>query len=173
MPAQWRYRLRRAEAHHVFQEIVTVIHEHMAGDAHVERSGYLRHRVTGRNREVDAVICSKVAGHEVIVSVEAKGVENLPLPARSMLDGVEEYIEKHRNLPTTNLVLVTESGLADAARKEAEHENAVVLAPEELDADDPAYAVMTALPSLWPKEVRLQPETATVLLRRPVKPGRS
>ena len=151
----------------VFQEIVTIIHEHMAGDAHVERSGYLRHRVTGRNREVDAVIRSKVAGHEVIVSVEAKGVEK-PATARPVDVGwVEEYIEKHRNLPTTKLVLVSESGFTDAARKQAEHENAVVLAPEDLVADDPAYAVMTALPSLWPKEVTLEPEMATVLLRRP------
>ena len=112
------------------------------------------------------MIRSKVAGHEVIVSVEAKGSRNLT--ARPVDVGwVEEYIEKHRNLPTSKLVLVSESGFTDAARKQAEHEKAVPLAPEESDADDPAYAVMTALPSLWPKEVTLEPETATVLLRRP------
>jgi hypothetical protein len=150
----------------VFQEIVTIVHEHLAGDARVERSGYLRHRVTGRKREVDAVIRSKIAGHELIVSVEATGVEN-PATARPVDVGwVEECIEKHRNLPTSKLVLVSESGFTDAARKQAEHEEAVPLTPEDLDADDPAYAVMTALPSLWPKEVTLEPETATVLLGR-------
>lgn len=57
-----------------FQEVVAIIQEHMAGDATVEESGMLVHRVTGEEREVDVVIRSEVAGHEIIISVEATAV---------------------------------------------------------------------------------------------------
>jgi hypothetical protein len=38
---------------------------------------------------------------------------------------------------------------------------------EDLDADDPAFVVVHSLRTLWPKEVRLTPDTATLFLRRP------
>jgi hypothetical protein len=55
----------------LFQEVVEILHRHMAGDATVEASAMLPSRSTGALREVDAVIRAKQAGHEVIVSVEA------------------------------------------------------------------------------------------------------
>ena len=144
-----------------FQEVVSIIYEHMAGDAVVEKSGYLPHRVGGE-REVDVVIRSKVAGHEVILSVEAADRGR-----KADSTWVEQLVAKHRNLPTSRLVLVSESGFYDPARKLAEAENAVPLAPEDLDADDPALGVVGALRSLWPKELRLIPEEATLVARRP------
>jgi hypothetical protein len=55
----------------LFQEVVEILHRHMAGDATVESSAMLPSRSTGALREVDVVIRAKQAGHEVIVSVEA------------------------------------------------------------------------------------------------------
>jgi hypothetical protein len=146
----------------VFQEVVAILQEHMAGDATVEESGMLVHRDTGQEREVDVVIRSKVAGHEVIVSVEATASGR-----KADTDWVEARLKKHDKLPTSKLVLVSQAGFTKAARKEAEAENAVPLSPEDLDVDDPAYVVVNALPSLWPKAFSLAPEAATLAVRKP------
>ena len=145
-----------------FQEIVTIIHEHMAQDAVVEPSGMLPDRATGEKREVDVVIRSEVAGHEVIVSVEATEAGRI-----ADVIWVEQLLCKHQDLPTTKLVLVSQSGFTPAARKKAEAHNAMPLAPEDSDADDPELGVLKGLRSLWPKELKLIPETATLVARGP------
>lgn len=146
----------------IFQQVVAIIYEHMAGDAAVEESGMLPHRVTGKKREVDVVIRSTVAGHEVIVSVEATATGR-----KADTEWVERIVQKHRNLPTSQLVLVSQAGFTDDARKEAEAENAVPLSPEDLGKGDPAFVVVNALVSLWPKRLDLTPEDASVIVRRP------
>ena len=145
-----------------FQEVIRIIHEHMAGDDVVQGSDELRDRVTGKKREVDVVIRSKIAGHEVILSVEATRAGR-----KADTPWVEQLVGKHRNLPTSKLVLVSESGFYDPARKLAEAEDAVPITPEDLDADDPALGVITGLRSLWPKELKLIPEKVTLVARRP------
>jgi hypothetical protein len=146
----------------VFQEVIAILQQHVAGDATVEECGYLVHRDTGKNREVDVVIRSQVAGHEVILCVEATATGR-----KADVTWVEAMIQKHRKLPTSKLILVSQAGFYDAARKQAEAENAVPLAPEDLDVEDPAFVVVNALRSLWPKELVLKPEAATLLLRKP------
>jgi hypothetical protein len=146
----------------VFQEVVAIIQQHMAGDATVEESGMLKHRATGKEREVDVVIRSRVAGHEVIVSVEATDSGR-----KADTTWVESRIEKHRNLPTSKLVLVSQLGFTGPARTQAEAEHVVALAPEDLDVEDPAFVVVNALSSLWPKVLSFSPETATLMVRTP------
>ena len=146
----------------IFQEVVAIIHEHMAGDAVVQESAELPHRVTGKLREVDVVIRSTVAGHDVIVSVEATAGGR-----KADTEWVERMIQKHRNLPTSKLVLVSQAGFTEAARKEAEAEHAVPLSPEDLGEGDPAFVVVNALPSLWPKQLTLTPESTSLITRRP------
>ena len=141
----------------VFQEVVAILQQHLAGNATVEESGYLVHRDTGKNREVDVVIRSQVAGYEVIVCVEATAAGR-----KADVTWVEAMIQKHRKLPTSKFILVAQAGFHDAARKQAEAENAVPLAPEDLNVEDPAFVVVNALPSLWPKALSLTPETATL-----------
>lgn len=145
----------------VFQEVVAIIHEHMAGEANVEESALLPHRVTGTAREVDVVIRSKVAGHEVIVSVEATFTGR-----KADVNWVERLVKKHSDLPTSKLVLVSEAGFTPDARKQAEHDGAVPLIPEDLAGEDPALAIVSKLPSLWPKTVVLKPTSATALVRK-------
>jgi putative lipoic acid-binding regulatory protein len=55
----------------LFQEVVEILHRHMAGDAKAEASAMLPSQSTGALREVAVVIRAKQAGHDVIVSVEA------------------------------------------------------------------------------------------------------
>jgi hypothetical protein len=146
----------------VFQEVVAIIQDHMAGDATVEESALLTHSVTGEPREVDVVLRSTVAGHEVIVSVEATARGR-----KADTTWVEAMIEKHRNLPTSKLVLVSQAGFTESARAQAEAANAIALTPEDLDSADPAFVVVNALKSLWPKSLSLTPEAAKMTVRRP------
>jgi Restriction endonuclease len=137
----------------LFQEVVAIIHRHMAEDATVEESAMLEDRVTGEQREVDVVIRGRAAGHDVAVVVEAAGRGR---PAT--VEWVEQMIGKHANLPTDKLVLVSQSGFTAQARTRAETAGAVVLAPSDLEEGDPALVVVNRLRSLWPKLVSLTPE---------------
>jgi hypothetical protein len=90
----------------LFQEVVEIIHRHMAGDASVEASAMLPNRRTGASMEVDTVVRTSTAGYEVVVSIEAI--------ARSRKAGpgwVNEMVGKHEDLPTSKLVLVSEKDL--------------------------------------------------------------
>ena len=146
----------------LFQEVVAIIYDHMAGDAVVEESAEFPDPVTGQPREVDVVIRSEVAGVEVIVSIEA--VER---SRKADTTWVKSMLEKHRALPTSKLVLVAEKGFWNTARRKAEAGHAVPLSPEDVGTGDPVRAVMNALPSLWPKTLLLRPDAAVISATRP------
>src|SRR5438034_62901 len=146
----------------LFPNVVAVIHEHMAGDATVEESALLRNSLTGEEREVDVVITSRVAGHELVLAAEATAAGR---PADT--GWVERMLGKHRNLQTDKLVLVSEGGFTKQARQLALKENAVPLAPEDLAGDDPAYQIVNHLRSIWPKVVSLTPTEAVIHVCRP------
>lgn len=74
-------------------------------------------------------------------------------------------IAKHADLPTSKLVLTSESGFTPDARRRAEEEQAVALAPEDLDTADPVPAVLSGLVTLWPKLVTLTASRPQLLLR--------
>ena len=99
----------------LFQDVVGIIHRHMAGDAVIEVSAMLLHKVTGEQREVDVVIRSEVARHEVVVALEATSAAR---PSRCRMG--REMLGKHRDLPTDKLVLVSEAGVTRQAREIAE-----------------------------------------------------
>ncbi len=132
----------------LFQEVVEILHRHMAGDAMVEASAMLPSRSTGALREVDVAIRAKQAGHEVIVSVEA--VDRSRKADRPWVDSM---VGKHADLPTSKLVLVAQKGFTRDARAAALAQNAVPLAPEDLPSTDRDGAVIRAVPALWPKFV--------------------
>jgi hypothetical protein len=140
----------------LFQEVVEIIHRHMAEDATVEASAMLPSRSTGALREVDVAIRAKQAGHEVIVSVEA-----ISRSRKAARPWVDEMVGKHADLPTSKLVLVSEKGFTKDARKAALAADAVPLAPEDL-GDNPDNAVMRVLPSLWPKAITFAPDSLSV-----------
>ena len=134
----------------LFQDVVAIIHRHMAGDARVEESALLSHQLTGADREVDVVISSRVAGHDVVVSVEATKTGQ---PAD--VTWVEQQVSKHAHLPTSKLVLVSAAGFSDDAHELALASHAVPIQPQDLTADDPSFQVVNKLRSIWPKELTL------------------
>ncbi len=146
----------------IFQEVVAIIHEHMAAAATVQESAMLVSRATGFEREVDVVIRSQVAGYELIVSVEATARRR-----KVDVQWVEGMVGKHADLPTSLLVLVSEAGFTEAARQLAAKKGAVALAPEDLHVQHPDYAVLKALPSLWPKQVTITAQQAQLLVQAP------
>lgn len=56
-----------------FQKAVYYVKQNLAGSAHtVTESKMLRDRISGQEREVDIVIESEVAGHNIVISVECR-----------------------------------------------------------------------------------------------------
>lgn len=141
----------------LFQEIVEIIHRHMAENARVEASALLPSRTTGKLREVDVAIRARHAGYEVIVCVEA-----VARSRKANREWVDQMVGKHADLPTSKLVLVSEKGFTKDAREAALAQDAVPLAPDDLSGGDPARAVVGGIPSLWPKVISFQPETVSV-----------
>ncbi|MGH9194160.1 MAG: restriction endonuclease, partial [Acidimicrobiia bacterium] len=146
----------------LFQQVVALIHTHMARGASVEESAMLVNRVTGEEREVDVAIRAVTAGHEVTVAVEARSSRR-----RADASWVEGMLGKHANLPTDKLVLVSQSGFTRQARMLAEEKGAAALEPSDLTGADPAGRVVNRLKSIWPKIVSLSPERAQVTVERP------
>lgn len=129
----------------LFQEVVEILHRHMAGDATVEASAMLPSQSTGALREVDVVIRAKQAGHDVIVSVEA-----MARSRKADRTWVDSMVGKHADLPTSKLVLVSQRGFTEDARAAALARNAVPLAPEDLPSSNRDRDVLKAVPALWP-----------------------
>lgn len=148
VPAATAYDSRVPKRTNLFQEVVEIIHRHMAEDATVEASAMLPSKSTGSLREVDVVIRAHQAGHEVIVSVEA-----MARSRKADRKWVDEMVGKHADLPTSKLVLVSEKGFSSDARAAALAANAVPLAPEDLPSSDHSRDVVKAMPALWPKVV--------------------
>jgi hypothetical protein len=109
----------------VFQEVVAIIHSHMAEGATVEQSAMLVNRLTKRKREVDVVIRTNAATHEVVVGVEATKGGRM-----ATVEWVECNIGKHQNLPTDKLVLVSQSGFRPQARELVGDQKALVVLTE-------------------------------------------
>ena len=132
----------------LFQEVVEIIHRHMAEDATVESSAMLTSRSTGEPREVDVVIRGTQAGYPMLISVEAIGRSR-----KADRTWVDQMVGKHADLPTNKLVLVSENGFTKDARAAALANEAVPLAPELLSGEEVEEGVLRSVPSLWPKIV--------------------
>jgi len=141
----------------LFQEVVASVHRHMAGEAVVEESAMLTHRLTGELREVDVVVRGTVAGQPVVIGVEATAAGR---PAT--VQWVEQLVAKHRELETNKLVLVASGGFAGSARRLAESYGVAAIAPDDLDGGDPTYAIVNNLKSLWAKVYSASATTATM-----------
>lgn len=122
----------------------------------------LLNRRTGVPMEVDTVIRPNTAGYEVVVSVEAIA------RARKAGPGwVNEMVGKHEDLPTSKLILLSESGFTDTGRELALAKDAVPIAPEDLLDENADEKLVRAVPSLWPKIVTFTPESLSVKFAEP------
>jgi hypothetical protein len=86
--------------------------------------------VSGAAREVDVLIRGDLAGAPVTVAVEASRTAR---PATQ--PWVEQLVQKHADLGTSKLVMVSDSGFSAPAKRLAERHGAVPMTPERL-ADD-------------------------------------
>jgi hypothetical protein len=146
----------------LFQEVVEIIHRHMAEGATVESSAMVPSRSTGEQREVDVVIRGTQAGYPVMISVEAVGRSR-----KADRTWVDQMLGKHADLPTSKLVLVSEKGFTKDARAAALAADAVPLAPETLSGHDVEEGVLGAVPSLWPKLVNFTVDDVSVNFAEP------
>ena len=99
-----------------FQNLFHLIYRQRAEGAIVTESKMLIDKVTGKQREVDLVIQSTVAGHAVTIGVECNAKKR-----RASTQWIEEMHGKHQDLPTDKLILVSRAGFYSSARKKAAH----------------------------------------------------
>jgi hypothetical protein len=143
-----------------FQQVVAILHEHMAGDAQVVESAMLKNRVTGEGREVDVVIRSNVAGQEMVLGIEAT-------VKKGSSPWVEQMIGKHADLPTDRLVLVAEKGFSAPAKRYAAQKGVPLITPEDFRDPDPALKIVSRLERVWPKGVALTPQDLRIVVKKP------
>lgn len=123
----------------------------------------LTNRLTGKKREVDVVLRSTTAGHEFVIGVEATSQQPNPIS----VEWVEQMIAKHKNLPTDKVILVSETGFTEQAHDLAIKEYMVPIAPETLQDGDPAFPIVNAVRSLWPKYVDVSPQSVRMWVDYP------
>lgn len=99
----------------LFQDVVAIVKQHVAGDASVEESAELIDTITGARREVDVVIRTTVAGYTIVVSIECRDQKR-----PGDVTWVEQEHAKHSRLPTNRLVLISKSGFTAEAKLLAE-----------------------------------------------------
>ena len=94
-----------------FQTIVAFVRAHLVTPGvTVTESKMLRDAVSDEDREVDVVIEGEFDGEHVVTSIEV--IEH-KRPAT--IEWVEGIIAKHRHLPTTKLLLISQSGFSKNA----------------------------------------------------------
>jgi hypothetical protein len=143
-----------------FQRLVAILQEHLAGAEAVTESAMLTDRVTGVEREVDVVVRAPAGGRVLTISLEANKRRR-----KADLLWVEQMVRKHRDLPTNQLVLVSEAGFTPKALKLADIEGVIAVAPEELTGEEPAGRIVNRLSSLWAKEAAITPYNAVLYVR--------
>jgi len=99
-----------------FQKFIYDIKKQTAGSAIVTESKMLIDKITGDEREVDVVLETNIAGHDIIISIEC-----VDRKRKMGVKWVEEMKTKHDSLPTDKLVLCSRTGFAKSALKKAEH----------------------------------------------------
>lgn len=143
----------------LFQDVVAIIQQHLAGDATVEESALVPHAITGALREVDVVIRSTIAGYPLVIGVEATGGGRA-----ATVEWVERMVQKHRGLGTDKLVLVSQSDFSADARHLAEGYGAIPMSPEILGPGDRVGSVISSFRTLRPKFITPEVEQVELLL---------
>jgi hypothetical protein len=158
---------RRSNA---FQTLVHLIQGQLAPEgASVTESKILPDRRDSKGREVDVVIEGVVAGHEVMISIEAtKGGR------RATLEWVERMCAKHEHLRTNKLVLVSGGGFTKAGEREARLRGADALTLRQASERD--WRIPMKLKSIEFEHRRIYPSEFSIQISavgsRPLTQGR-
>lgn len=111
-----------------FQSLVRELHRDASETAVVRESGGLTDRITGQFREVDILIELHVHGYPIVIAVECT-MKSRP----ASVTWVEEMLQKHADLPTDKLVLVSGSGFTSTAAAKARAKNVPILHLQDLE----------------------------------------
>lgn len=140
----------------LFQKLVFLVKKQAANEAVVTESRLLRDRSTGANREVDICIEGRLAGHDVLVSIECT-----KRGRKADVKWVEEMKGKHERLPTDILVLASESGFSREAKSVAALYGIETLELKELDGAS-VEKLFGKIEALFLKLVSLHPTKVLV-----------
>ena len=96
------------------QRVIFQIEHQLSRTATVRESALLSDRITGQSREVDVVVEAKVGHHDIRICIEChdKG-------RKSTVEWIEQMFQKHKDLPSSKLVLVSARGFSGGAEKKA------------------------------------------------------
>ena len=131
-----------------FQDIVALVHRHLAPEATIEESAMLVDRHTGFEAEVDVVMRQEVGGYSVTISVEAMS------EARgATVEWVREMDSKHSQLETAQLVLVSAHGFSPQAESFARSKRILTICPEDLEDGNLTQTVLRDYDQLYPRTI--------------------
>lgn len=114
-----------------FQKLIFLVNQQLAKHGHVVESPLLTDTVTGELREVDVLIETSIAGYEIKLAIEC-----IDRKRKADTPWIEGILQKHKNLPTDKLILVSRSGFSVAALKKAEFYNLPVFTLEDAIEQD-------------------------------------
>lgn len=115
-----------------FQTLIALIERQLAQcGVEVTESKMVKDEVIGEDREVDVHLVINDGRETTTV-----GIECVANKRRADITWVEGRIQKHRDLGTNRVVLVSKSGFTKAARKKAEQHGALTLTVEQAAAND-------------------------------------
>lgn len=115
-----------------FQTLIHLIEAQLAGNGTtVTESKMIRDETIGDTREVDVHLSTKTGD-----TVSSVGIECVAQRRRTDVTWVEGRIQKHRDLRTTRLILVSKSGFTAAAAAKASHHGVetLTLEPSSMDS---------------------------------------
>ncbi len=131
----------------LFQQVVAAVYRQLS-DGTVEESAMLHDEKAGTDREVDVLIRGQVAGEEISVAVEATAQDRkLDLPA------VQRIIAKHQAIGTSQVIIVSESGFTEPARRTISGTpNVAGYQPTDLNNEKQLETkIVGRLSKLWPR----------------------
>jgi hypothetical protein len=107
-----------------FQKLIVLLHQSLGPDTVIESKMF--HDVAGEtDREVDICVYKRTLGRESHVAIECVDW-NVPAD----ITWVEQQLGKHRDIPTSALILVSANGFTKSARKKAAHYGVSLIIPE-------------------------------------------
>jgi len=138
------------------QKIAFLIERHTSGNAAVEQSAMLEDFKTGAKREVDILVRVNCGARVLLIGVEVT-------LKRGTIGWVEQMLQKHNDLPTHHLVLVSGRGFAPNAKTKATKSGVEVATLEE-GVDSEWTRIAGKLSRVYLERINLDPDSVQVTL---------
>lgn len=124
----------------------------LGADASASLSPYMFDRQRRTLVAVDAIVTGTMGADPIVVSIETRVDHRI-----ADVSWIDIMRAKHRRLPTTVLLLVSEVGFSDEARRLAEHHGIATLSMADVHPADLA-ALLGPRSVLWPRTISVRAE---------------